>query len=143
MIGLPAKLVSVKAVLILSGLLLLSMAGNAWLLQRWWTADARCTAKTAVAANKTIANAEKAEDARDQTSAKITRKTDEKADAALAAAQTQTQATQEAISNDYRNHPTAPPADRSAGAAVCVPDPVVGLRERFDEARARANAAAR
>jgi hypothetical protein len=142
-IGLPAKLISAKAVLYLSGCLLLSLAGNAWLLQRWWTADARCTANTAVAANSTIVKAEAAEDERDLVSSEITRETDEQTEAALDAGRTATQADQEAVSDAYRNHPTAPPSDRSAVAAVCVHDPVAGVQERFDAARDRANAAAR
>ncbi len=141
MIGLPARLISAKAVLYLALALTVSLGVNGWLAWRLAGSSARCTASIAVDANKGLSEAREQEVERDQTSAEITRDTDTRADEALADAREDTQTAQDEIANDYRKHPTAP--DRGAPVAVCRPDPVAGLHERFDEARARANAAAR
>lgn len=137
----PTNLISAKAVLYLAIALALSLTVNGLLAWRLAGASARCTASIAVDANKGLVEAREEEVERDQTSAEITRDTDTRTEEALTDAREDTQTAQEEIADDYRKHPTAPA--RGTPAAVCHPDPVAGLQQRFDEARARANAAAR
>lgn len=142
MISVPARLISAKAVLWLSGLLLISLAGNAWLVKRWLTADARCTASVAVDANKGLVEQREAEARRDQTSGDLAAEARDTADTARREAQEATESTQESISHEYRTNLPPQPAQRAPGAAGCVPLPRERVWQHLDEARRRANASA-
>ena len=134
MISVPTSLISAKAVLILGGALVLSLAGNAWLFwelaQAKPEAELKCTEGTLEA---TVA-AEEAEDARDDTAGEIARETAATAEQATTAAQAATDDVKTEIRYVYLTAP-AP----SAGS--CTGEPPAGVHDQLEALRDRANAA--
>jgi hypothetical protein len=134
-------MIASKLTIGLAAALLLSAGANVFLLWQWAQAKPECEAKTATAALTTTQAAERAEDARDSTSADLARAGDTNAAQVAAQVDSAIHKDQQEIHNAYFNLDIPKPFAVPSGPCLRVGPLPAGVQDVLDSARSRANAA--